>query len=113
LFAASVFLLGCGSASKPATPQFPQVAGLARRQVQFQQTVYSFYVFAPSSYDGCRPLPAVLLIHGGGGNGSDLIGAWKNSKMESSSLGQLLPLGGAFETAVAPQLYPMIMGGAR
>jgi poly(3-hydroxybutyrate) depolymerase len=115
LFAASVFLLGCGTASRPATAQFPQVAGLAQRQVQFQQIVYPFYVFVPSSYDGTRPLPAVLLIHGGGGNGPDLIGAWKNFAEQNGIVlvGPTLPLGGAFETAVAPQLYPMIMDAAR
>jgi poly(3-hydroxybutyrate) depolymerase len=114
-FAASVFFLGCGGASKPATPQFPQVDGLAQRQVQLQQTVYPFYVFVPSSYDGTSPLPAVLLIHGGGGNGPDLIGAWKNFAEQNGIVlvGPTLPLGGTFETAVAPPLYPMIMDAVR
>lgn len=109
--AASTLLLGCGTASKSTTSTFPQVAGLVQRQVQFQQTVYPFYIFLPSSFDGTRPLPAILLIHGGGGNGPDLIQVWKNFAEQNGIVlvGPTLPLGGSFETAVAPQLYRMIM----
>lgn len=109
--AAFVLLLGCGSASKSTTSTFPQIAGLVQRQVQFQQTVYPYYVFLPSSFDGTRPLPAILLIHGGGGNGPDLIRVWENFAEQNGIVlvGPTLPLGGSFETAVVPQLYPMIM----
>jgi poly(3-hydroxybutyrate) depolymerase len=113
--AAISFLLGCGSTSKTSSSAFPQFPGLAQRQVQFQQTVYPFYVFVPSSFNGNRPLPAVLLIHGGGGNGPDLIAVWKNFAEQNGIIlvGPTLPLGGSFETAVAPQLYPMIMDATR
>lgn len=109
--AAVTFLLGCGGASRTVTPMFPQVPGLEQRQIQFQQTVYPFYVFLPSSVDGTHPLPAVLLIHGGGGNGPDVIAVWKNFAQQNGIVlvGPTLPLGGTFETAVAPKLYPMIM----
>ncbi len=112
---AAAFLLCCGGSPRAASPQFPQVPGLAQRQVQFQQAVYPFYVFVPSSFDGAHPLPAILLIHGGGGKGPDLIGAWQNFAEQNGIIlvGPTLPLGGNFETAVAPQLYPMIMDAAR
>ena len=108
-------LLGCGGASKAASPAFPQIPGLAQRQVQFQQAVYPFYVFLPSSFNGSHPLPAVLLIHGGGGKGPDMIQFWKNFADQTGIIlvAPTLPLGGNFETAVAPQLYPMIMDTAR
>jgi poly(3-hydroxybutyrate) depolymerase len=112
---AVVFLICCGSTPKVPSLQFPQVPGLAQRQVQFQQAVYPFYVFVPSSLNGTHPLPAVLLIHGGGGKGPDLIATWKNFAEQNGIIlvGPTLPLGGTFETAVAPQLYPMIMNAAR
>jgi hypothetical protein len=62
-----------------ATPAFPQIPGLEQRQVQFGQVIYPFYLFVSASFDAMHPLPAILLlIHGGGGNGPDLIEAWKN-----------------------------------
>lgn len=112
------FLISCGGSSpKPASqqpPQFPQFPGLAQRQVQFQQVVYPFYVFVPSSYDGTQALPAVLLIHGGGGQGPDMISLWQSFADKNGIIlvGPTLPLGGDFETAVVPGLYPLIMNTA-
>jgi dipeptidyl aminopeptidase/acylaminoacyl peptidase len=47
--------------------------------------------------------------------GRDLIQTWKNFAEQTGIIlvGPTLPLGGTFETAVAPQLYPMIMNAAR
>ena len=113
--AALLVPIGCGSAPKTPSPQFPQVPGLAQRQVQFQQTTYPFYVFVPSSSNGGEALPAILLIHGGGGKGPDLIAAWRTFAEQNQIIlvGPTLPLGGNFETAIAPQLYPLIMDAAR
>ena len=110
-----VLLICCGSTPRVTTLQFPQVPGLAQRQVQFMQVVYPFYVFVPSSSNGTHPMPAVLLIHGGGGNGPDLIAAWKTFAEQNGIVlvGPTLPLGGNFETEVVPQLYPLIMDAAR
>jgi len=112
--AAVLFPIGCGSSPKPS-PQFPQVPGLAQRQVQFQRIAYPFYVFVPSSSNGGEALPAILLIHGGGGKGPDLISAWKSFAEQNRIIlvGPTVPLGGSFETAIAPQLYPLIMDAAR
>jgi len=106
--AAAALLLGCGASSKTARPP---VKGLAQRQVQFEQVVYPFYVFVPSSFDGSHPAPAILLIHGFGGRGTDMIGLWQNFAEQNGIIlvGPTLPLGGNFETAVALQLYPIIM----
>lgn len=108
----TIFFAGCGgNSSTPASQRFPQFPGLAQRQVQFQQVVYPFYVFVPSTYDGAHPLPAILLIHGGGGNGRDMISAWQSFAEKNGIIlvGPTLPLGGAFETAVVPGLYPLMM----
>jgi polyhydroxybutyrate depolymerase len=124
---ASLLLIGCGgggspaisSQTSPALPQpssaFPQVPGLAQRQVQLASTTYPFYVFVPASYDGSRALPAVLLIHGFGGNGPDMVPAWQSFAQQNGIIlvAPTLPLGGNFETTVAPQLYPVIMDAVR
>lgn len=109
------FLLSCGSSSQKTGTQFPQVPGLTQLQVQVQQVVYPFYVFVPSSIDRTHPAPAILLIHGGGGRGPDIITAWKAFAQQKGIIlvGPTLPLGGNFETAVAPQLYPVIMDAVR
>jgi predicted esterase len=119
-WAALLFLNTCAgtssnSSSQPGAPSFPQVPGLAQRQVQFQQSSYPYYVFLPSAYDGAHALPAVLLIHGGGGNGPDFLALWKDFAQSNGIIlvAPTVPLGGTFETAVAPQLYPLIMDSAR
>ena len=112
---AFMFSSACGGNSKTPTQAFPQFSGLAQRQVQFQQTVYPFYIFVPSSSNQTQPAPAILLIHGGGGKGPDLINAWRRFAEQQGIIlvGPTLPLGGNFETAVAPQLYPLIMDAVR
>jgi len=74
-----------GGSSKTASTGFPRVPGLAQRQIQFQQVVYPFYVFVPSAFNATHPMPAVLLIRGGGGNGPDLIQEWKNFAEQTTS----------------------------
>ena len=111
----TAFLLSCASAPKTTAPQFPQVPGLEQRQVQFQRVMYPFYVFVPSSLNGTHSAPALLLIHGGGGNGPGMIAVWETFAETNGIIlvGPTLPLGGNFETAVAPQLYPTIMDAVR
>lgn len=109
-------LSGCGSSSpKTNTPAFKQVAGLEQRQVTFQSVTYPFYVFAPSTARAGHLMPAVMLIHGGGGNGPGLIEVWKAFAENNGIIlvAPTLPLGGSFETTVVPQLYPLIMDAAR
>lgn len=118
-----VLLLGCGgggasgssAGAAQTSPSFPQIPGLAQRQVVFAQSTYPFYVFVPSSYDGSRALPAMLLIHGSGGNGPDMVAAWQNFAQQNGIIlaAPTLPLGGTFETTVAPPLYPMITDALR
>ena len=112
---ATTVLLSCASAPKTIAPGFPQVPGLEQRQVQFQQVIYPFYVFVPSSLNGTHSAPALLLIHGGGGDGPGMIALWQTFAEANGIIlvGPTLPLGGNFETDVAPQLYPMIMDAAR
>src|SRR5262249_6177039 len=75
---AATFLLSCASARQTTAPQFPQVSGLEQRQVPFQQVIYPFYVFEPSSLNGTHSAPALLLIHSGGGDGPGMIALREN-----------------------------------
>lgn len=105
-------LLSCGRPRGVATSR---MTGLTQQQIEYQHVVYPFYIFVPSSYDPTHAVPAVLLIHGGGGQGTDMIAAWKSFAEQNGIIlvAPTLPLGGNFETAVAPQLYPLIMDATR
>lgn len=109
--AACAPLLGCGNSSNAASSKVPQITGLAQRQIQYQQVDYPFDVFVPPTLKQGHPAPAVLLIHGGGGKGIDMINEWQGFAEQNGIIlvAPTLPLGGNFETAVAPQLYPLIM----
>lgn len=100
--------------AQPATPP-SSAAGLIQRQVQFQGVTYPFWVFLPSSYNGTRMLPSILLIHGAGGNGPDFLGIWRNFAETNGIIlvAPTVPDGTDFEVNVVPHLYPMIMDAAR
>lgn len=102
------------SAQPTPTPN-PSAAGLMERHVQFQQVDYPFWIFLPSSYDGTHVLPAILLVHGAGGNGPDFLNVWRDFADKNGIIlvAPTVPDGVNFEVNVVPQLYPMIMDTAR
>ncbi|MGC2697532.1 MAG: hypothetical protein WA738_17225 [Candidatus Angelobacter sp.] len=115
-------LSDCGSSSKtisalPTPTPTPglSAAGLIERHVQFQQVDYPFWVFLPSSYDGTHVLPAILLVHGAGGNGPDFLNIWRDFADKNGIIlvAPTVPDGTNFEINVVPGLYPMIMDAAR
>lgn len=119
-FLLAFWLNGCSGQStktsaQPAPTPNPSAAGLIERQVQFQQVSYPFWVFLPSAYDGKHVLPAILLVHGAGGNGPDFLNAWRDfaDKTGIILVAPTVPDGTNFEIKVVPGLYPMIMDRAQ
>jgi poly(3-hydroxybutyrate) depolymerase len=93
----------CGSspASQP---------GVTPGTIQFQGSQYPYAVFVPSTYDHVHALPAILLVHGGGGNGPDFLKIWQDFAEKNGIIlvAPTLPLGAALEAQV-PQLFPALM----
>jgi poly(3-hydroxybutyrate) depolymerase len=63
--------LSCG-ASRTNPP------GIVPGNIQVQGSQYPYAVFVPSTYDHVHVLPAILLVHGGGGNGPDFLKIWQD-----------------------------------
>lgn len=95
--------LNCG-ASRANPP------GVAPGTIQFQGSQYSYAVFVPTTYDNVDALPAILLVHGGGGNGPDFLKLWQGFAEKNGIIlvAPTLPLGAALEAQV-PQLFPALM----
>lgn len=95
--------VSCGGsgASQPGTPP---------NTVTFQGAQYQYASFVPSTYDQVHALPAILLIHGGGGNGPDFLKLWQDFGEKNGIIlvAPTLPLGAALE-ALVPQLFPLLM----
>ena len=84
--------------------------GLADRTMQFGELEYRYEVFVPSTYDARNPMPALLLVHGGGGNGPGFIQTW-TAFAESHGIILVAPtldLSAATEPSV-PILFPQLM----
>ena len=99
---------GGGSSSSVNTDQGSQVSQPGA--FQFENVSYPNVVFVPSSYDGSRALPAILLVHGGGGKGQDMIDLWQQFAQKQGIIlvAPTLPLDAQFETKV-PRLFPALM----
>lgn len=118
-----IFLLAtCGGHSPvspvqttPSPTPNPAAAGLIERHAQFQGVDYPFWVFLPSTYSSSQVFPAILLIHGGGGNGPDFVNVWRDFADANGIIlvAPTVPDGVNFEINVVPGLYPMIMNAAR
>jgi poly(3-hydroxybutyrate) depolymerase len=111
-WAGLLMLAACaGSPGKVSAPN----AGLQERQLQFQGENYSFWIFAPSSYDGAQELPSVMLVHGAGGNGLDFLNIWRGFAEKNGIIlvAPTVPYGIPFELNVVPQLYPKLMDSVR
>jgi poly(3-hydroxybutyrate) depolymerase len=106
IFLASVIpagFLGCGASPANQSSSAPG-------SIQFQGSEYAYAVFVPSTYDGAHALPAILLVHGGGGNGPDFLKLWQAFAEKNGIIlvAPTLPLGAALETQV-PQLFPALI----
>jgi predicted esterase len=118
-----VLLASCGG-SPGNTPSSPTPTGsyptggnptaVSQHAVAFQGAEYAYYVFSPAPCAN-RACPALLLAHGSGGSGTDLIGVWKDfaSQIGIVLIGPTLPFGGPPQVgdieAKVPQLFPAVV----
>jgi len=84
--------------------------GVPPGTIQFAGRQYPYAVFVPSTYDRVHALPAILLVHGGGGNGPDFLKLWQDfaEKNRIILVAPTLPLGAALEAQV-PELFPALI----
>jgi poly(3-hydroxybutyrate) depolymerase len=103
---------GCDS-RRPADPSATG-AGIPQRTVQFEGRSFGYAVFVPTTSDGNRLLPAMLLVHGGGGNGPDFLSLWKAFAEAHGIIlvAPTLPSGAAVE-AMVPRLFPVLIEAVR
>lgn len=114
--------LSAGGQSAPATgggslggsSQTSQTDGLTPNAFTFQGVPYPNIVRAPSGYDGSRPLPAILLLHGARGRGQDMITLWQGlaDAQQILLVAPTFPPDPDFEKLV-PQLFPVLMDAVK
>jgi polyhydroxybutyrate depolymerase len=91
---------------------------MSQHAVVFQGTQYAYYVFSPAACAN-RACPALLLAHGSGGSGTDLIGVWNDFASLNGIVlvGPTLALGSSQRTAdvetKVPQLFPALVEDAK
>jgi phospholipase/carboxylesterase len=95
------------------SPQQPAPGSLVSRVMTYDGLSYPFVVYVPSSYDPRIAAPAVLLVHGAGGDGPDFVGTW-TTLAESKGIILVAPtldLSADAETKV-PVVFPRLMDAA-
>jgi len=97
--------LGCVHVIAPHGPGV-----LVQRVMHSNGRAYPFVVFAPTSYEPRSALPAVLLVHGAGGNGEDFVETWRTFAEEKRIIlvAPTLDLSAASESQV-PVIFPRLM----
>lgn len=100
----------CGSSHMNSSPAAPAPSGTGPLTFTFQGVPYPYAQFIPTSYDNVHPLPAILLVHGGGGDGPGFMALWQTFAQQNGIvlMAPTLPLGATFETLV-PQLFPALI----
>jgi poly(3-hydroxybutyrate) depolymerase len=80
----------------------PAHGPLVECRIHFEEQDFPFLVFLPSAYDGRRSLPALLALHGSGGNGRQSIAAWRSAAEQNGIvlIAPTLPAGPALEPKV-------------
>jgi predicted esterase len=100
-------LAACGSQDVMAQPA-PGSVG------QYAFAGYPYLIFTPTAWKPDSRSPALLLIHGAGGNGAYMLNLWRSFAEDHDIVlvAPTFPLDTAFETAV-PRLYPALMDTVR
>jgi len=92
-------------------------AGTSHGNLELNGGQYPYTVFAPIGYTPTRPAPAILLVHGAGGNGPDFLKLWQGIAQKNGIIlvAPTLPSGdkGAALESQVPQLFHALMGLAR
>ena len=112
---ATVLILGgCGAASHPGTAATSQVTVVPHSispAVNFalNGSSFAFWVYTPSSYAAGAPLPVLLLLHGNGGQGLDMIHVWEDFAEQKGILLVAPTLNyNAGAEGMVPQLFPQL-----
>ncbi len=107
-----------GWAGRTAAPA-ADAAGASREETRsyrilFQEEIYSYQVFAPRGYRSRPPGPAIVLLHGAGGNGQASIAEWQDLANEQGVLlvAPTLLYGPKFEPVI-PTLLRAILAEVR
>src|SRR5579872_310046 len=74
---------------------------IQQRSFVFSGTTYPYFVYGAAASNK-QPMPAILLLHGGGGNGHDFLFAWKSMAEKNGILliAPTLPMGEETERRV-------------
>jgi len=108
LLLALVFALqaGCAHGEGPRA--------VSQHDFAFASATYQYLVFTPTAFRDSVQLPVLLLLHGAGGKGEDMLNLWRNIAEQKGVLlvAPTFPLDAKFETQV-PQLFPQFMNEVR
>ena len=114
--------LACGALSTQPSPGTRYVGPLAVPGTVSQQNftfsgngaTYPYLVFTPTAWTAEKQMPALLLIHGAGGTGSDMLSVWQSFADQQGIIlvAPTFPLDSQWETFV-PQLFPALMDTVR
>ena len=104
---AGTFALAC---TNPYAPSGTATGNVEQRTMTYDGRNYPFVVYVPTTYQPSQPLPALLLVHGGGGNGPEFISYWKDFAQANGIIlvAPTLDLSAEAETRV-PEVFPRIM----
>lgn len=75
---------------------------------------YPYLVFTPTAWTAQKHMPVLLLIHGAGGNGADMLDLWRSFADQQGIIlvAPTFPLDAQWETSV-PQLFPALMDAVK
>lgn len=110
----SLLLICCFLASTACASRNSARASIQERHLRFENVNYSYVVYVPKNYDSAQALPAILLLHGRGGQGRDMLENWKDYAEKDRILlvAPTLPYSNDFEEQI-PRLFPALMDSAR
>lgn len=110
--------LACGALSTQPSPGTRNATPLAVPGTVSQQNftfsgngaTYPYLVFTPTAWTAEKKMPVLLLIHGAGGTGSDMLSLWQAFADQQGIIlvAPTFPLDAQWETFV-PQLFPALM----
>lgn len=110
-------VIGCGGMGIQTGPNTGSSAPMATPGAVTQQNfpfgegvTYPYLVFTPTAWTAQKRMPVLLLIHGAGGNGADMMSLWQSFADQQGIIlvAPTFPLDAQWETTV-PQLFPALM----